>query len=136
MTTRMALLVLTAVGLTASPVLAGGPEAFDVGKELGGAGSERRAVSLSLVKMPEYTVNAVAVKDEVPMHRHEDGSHVLYIVSGRGTASLDGKPVALKPGVLVHIPKNVDHSIKVEGGKMTFIDFVQHPVDPSRVEKK
>ena len=81
-------------------------------------------------------MNAVAVNDEIPTHRHEDGSHVLYIVSGRGTASVEGKPVALKPGVIVHIPKGITHSIKAEGGKLTFVDFVQHAFDPNQAGKK
>ena len=129
-------LAVTALSLLAGPAFAGEAEVFDVTKELTGAGQGRRAVNLPLVKTPEYTVNAVAVKDEIPMHRHEDGSHVLYIVSGRGTATLDNKPVALKPGIVLHIPKGVNHSIKVEGGKMTFVDFVQHSFDPNQAEKK
>jgi quercetin dioxygenase-like cupin family protein len=133
---RTALIVITGISLLTSPAFAGEAEVFDLGKEFSGAGQGRRAVNLSLVKTPEYTVNAVAVRDEIPMHRHEDGSHVLYIVSGRGTATLDGKPVALKPGIVVHIPKGISHSIKVEGEKMTFVDFVQHSVGPDQAEKK
>jgi len=133
---KLLALVLTALSLLAGPAFAGEAEVFDLNKELGGAGQGRRAASLSLVKTPEYTVNAVAVKEEIPMHRHEDGSHVLYIVSGRGTATLDGKPVTLKPGIVVHIPKGVNHSIKVEGEKLTFVDFVQHAIDPKQAEKK
>ena len=129
-------LAVTAMSLLVGSAFAGEAEVFDVSKKLGGAGQGRRAVNLSLVKTPEYTVNAVAVKEEIPMHRHEDGSHVLYIVSGRGTATLDGKPVTLKPGIVVHIPKGVNHSIKVEGEKLTFVDFVQHAFDPKQAEKK
>ena len=133
---KLVALVLTALTLLAGASFAGEAEVFDLDKELSGAGQGRRAVNLSLVKTPEYTVNAVAVKEEIPMHRHEDGSHVLYIVSGRGTGTLDGKPVTLKPGVVVHIPKGVNHSIKVEGEKLTFVDFVQHAIDPKQAEKK
>ncbi len=122
--------------LTVGAARAEEAQVFDVGKELSGAGQGRRAVSLALIKRPEYTVNAVAVNDEIPTHRHEDGSHVLYIVTGRGTASVEGKPVALKPGVLVHIPKGITHSIKAEGGKLTFVDFVQHAFDPNQAGKK
>ena len=128
--------LLAGMTLTWSAVFADEAEVFDVGKVLSGAGQGRRAVSLGLVKRPEYTVNAVAVNDEIPTHRHEDGSHVLYIVSGRGTASVDGKPVALEPGLIVHIPKGIAHSIKAEGGKLTFVDFVQHAANPSGVGKK
>jgi quercetin dioxygenase-like cupin family protein len=131
----MTLALIVGMSLLARPAFAGEAEVFDVGKELSSAGQGRRAVSLSLIKTPEYTVNAVAVRDGIPMHRHEDGSHVLYIVSGRGTATLDGKPVALEPGIVVHIPRGVNHSIKVEGGRMTFVDFVQHAFDSTQAEK-
>jgi quercetin dioxygenase-like cupin family protein len=136
MITGLAIATLIALMASASPAVAGDGAVFDLGKELSGAGQGRRAVSRPLVKMPEYTVNAVAVNDEIPTHRHEDGSHVLYIVSGRGTVIIDGKPVALKPGLVVHIPKGIPHSIKAEGGKMTFVDFVQHAFDPNQAEKK
>jgi len=138
MMTRMAMAFMTGIGLCvlAGPALAEEAEVFDVGKELSGAGQGRRVANVSLVKRPGYTVNAVAVKDEIPMHRHDDGSHVLYIVSGRGTATLGGKPVTLKPGMVVHIPQAVDHSIKVEGGEMRFVDFVRHSTDPTVKDKK
>ena len=134
----MVTLTLALIGgtcLVGGSAFAGGAEVFDVTGELGKAGQGRSAVSLSLVRAPEYTVNAVAIKREIETHRHEDGSHVLYIVSGRGTAILDGKPVALRPGIVVHIPKGVSHSIKVDGEKMTFVDFVQHSVDPTQAER-
>ena len=50
--------------------------------------------------------------------------------------TLDGKSAALKPGTVVHIPTGVNHRIKVDGGKMTFVDFVQHSFDPTQAEKK
>ena len=136
MMTGMAIALVAGMTLTAGAALASEAAVFDLAKELSGAGQGRRAVSRSLVKTPEYTVNAVAVNDEIPTHRHDDGSHVLYIVSGQGTVILDGKSVALKPGLVVHIPQGINHSIKVEGGKMTFVDFVQHAVDPNQAGKK
>ena len=134
--TRLVCLLAVGITLKVGTAFAVEGEVFDLGKELSGAGQGRRAVSLSLIKKPEYTVNAVAVNDEIPMHRHEDGSHVLYIVSGQGTVVLDGKAVALKPGLVVHIPRGIQHSIKAEGGRLTFVDFVQHTVDPAQAETK
>jgi mannose-6-phosphate isomerase-like protein (cupin superfamily) len=120
-----------------SPGFAGDAEVFDVSKELSEAvRGGRRAVNVALVKMPDYTVNAVAVKDEIPLHRHDKGSHVLYIISGRGTVTIDGKPVALKPGLVVHIPQGIDHSVKVEGGELRFMDFVRHSSTPTVKDKK
>jgi quercetin dioxygenase-like cupin family protein len=133
---RLALAIVTGMIVMPSWAIAEDGEVFDLTAELKKADQTRPAVNRSLIKTPEYTVNAVAIKREIETHRHDDGSHVLYIVSGRGTATLDGKPVTLKPGTVVHIPKGVSHSIKVEGGKMTFLDFVQHHFDPNQAEKK
>ena len=129
--TRAALSAVAVGLLTAAVALAGEVEVFDVGKELAGADEGRRAVNRRLVREPAYTVNAVAVNDEIPSHRHEDASHVLYIVSGRGTALVGGESVALKPGLVVHIPKGIVHSLKADGERLTFVDFVPH-ADASR----
>jgi len=64
--TGMPLALVAGLTLTAAAAFAGEAEVFDLGKELSGAGQGRRSVSLSLVKTPEYTVNAVAVNDEIP----------------------------------------------------------------------
>jgi quercetin dioxygenase-like cupin family protein len=48
-----------------------------------------------LVKTSSYTVGAVAVKDEIKPHRHNDGEHVLYIVSGGGTMTHGDKTITL-----------------------------------------
>ena len=58
-----------------------------------------------LVKEPTYTVGAVAVKDEIKAHRHKDGDHVLYIVSGQGSMTHGTQTIALTPGLVVHVPK-------------------------------
>jgi quercetin dioxygenase-like cupin family protein len=98
-------------------------------------GDQRPGFTLQqMVKTPDYTVGAIAVKDEIKMHRHLDGNHVVYIVSGQGTATVDGKQVALKPGTVIHIPKGVTHNIKAEGGELTLLDFAQPPFDPNKME--
>ena len=87
-----------------------------------------------LVKTPTYTVGAVAVKDEIKPHRHNDGEHVIYIVSGGGTMTHGDKTIALKPGMVVHVPVGVAHSIKAAGGDLTLVDFAQPPFDPNKME--
>jgi quercetin dioxygenase-like cupin family protein len=87
-----------------------------------------------LVRAPEYTVSAVVVNKEIPPHQHDDAGHVLYIVSGHGTATLDGQSVSLTPGALVHIPRGVRHSLMARGGRLTLVDFVGHAVEPNRGE--
>jgi hypothetical protein len=38
-----------------------------------------------MVRTATFTVGAVTIKDEIKPHRHHDGAHVLYMVSGGGT---------------------------------------------------
>jgi quercetin dioxygenase-like cupin family protein len=129
------LVVVIALSLVANRAFAGGPEVFDVNREAAKTNPKAEADSRYLVKAPQYTVNAVVVRKEIPTHQHPEGNHVLYIVSGRGTATVDGQPVSLKPGVLVHIPHGIVHSIRAQGGKLTFVDFVQHASDPSQTSQ-
>ncbi len=129
---RLAPAMIAGMSLCAAAAFAGDAEVFDFNKEISKANPQAGAANRFMIKMPEYTVSAVVVKDEIPTHDHKDGNHVLYIVSGHGTATVDGKPVALKPGVLVHIPRGIVHRIKAERGKITFVDFVQHAFDPAQ----
>jgi quercetin dioxygenase-like cupin family protein len=87
-----------------------------------------------LVKTPTYTVGAVAVKDEIKAHRHKDGDHVIYIVSGQGTMTHGDQTIPLKPGMVVHVPKGVVHSVKAQGGELTLVDFAQPPFNPDQME--
>ena len=80
-----------------------------------------------MVKTTTFTVGAVAVQEEIKPHRHHDGAHVLYIVSGSGTMTNGDQTVTLKPGMIVHVPADVAHGIKAEGGELTLVDFTQPP---------
>jgi mannose-6-phosphate isomerase-like protein (cupin superfamily) len=87
-----------------------------------------------MVKTATFTVGAVAVKEEIKPHRHHDGAHVLYIVSGGGTMTHGDQTITLKPGMIVHVPVGVAHGIKAEGGELTLVDFAQPPFDPDKME--
>jgi quercetin dioxygenase-like cupin family protein len=65
---------------------------------------------------------------------HNDGAHVLYIVSGGGTMTQGDKTITLKPGMMVHIPAGVAHGIKAEGGELTLVDFAQPSFDPNKMK--
>ena len=88
----------------------------------------------AIVKTPTFTVGAVAIKDEVKPHRHKDGAHVVYIVSGGGTMTHGSETIVLKPGMIVHVPPGVAHGIKVDSGELTLVDFAQPPFDPNKME--
>ncbi len=50
-------------------------------------------------------------------HTHP-GYDVSYVLEGEGTLIVDGKPdQALKPGVVIQVPPNVPHDVKVAPGK-------------------
>ncbi len=120
--------------LAAGLALAGSSEVFNFSDEVA-KGDQKAGFTLKqMVKTPEYTAGAISVKDEIKMHVHRDGNHVIYIVSGSGTAVLDGKPVTLKPGMILHIPKGSTHNIKAEGGELTILDFAHPPFDPAKME--
>ena len=130
----MVVVMVAGLSLAGGPALAAESQAFDFQEQVK-KGDQRAGFTLQqMVKTPDYTVGAVAVQDEIKMHRHQDGNHVLYIVRGQGTATVDGKPVPLKPGMVLHIPKGVSHSLKAEGGELTLVDFAQPPFDPNKME--
>ena len=87
-----------------------------------------------MVKAATFTVSAIAIKDEVKPHRHNDGAHVVYIVSGGGTMTHGDQTITLKPGMIVHVPPGVAHGIKVADGELTLVDFAQPPFDPNKIE--
>lgn len=50
-----------------------------------------------------------------PSNRHHGADQWLYVVSGAGLASVNGKSVPLRAGVLLLIEKNDRHEIKNTG---------------------
>ena len=87
-----------------------------------------------MVRTATFTVGAVAVTEAIQPHRHHDGAHVLYIVSGGGTMTHGDQTITLKTGTIVHVPVGVPHGIKAEGGDITLVDFAQPPFDPDKME--
>jgi len=97
-------------------------------------GEERGGFTFRMVvKGPAFTVGAVAASD-IRAHRHSDGAHVLYIVSGRGVITLDGQTVDLRPGLIVYVPRGVVHSVKKTTPSLQFIDFAQPAFNPANIE--
>jgi len=126
--------IVMGLSLVGGPVWAAEGQVFDVQEQVK-KGDQRAGFTLQeLVKTPNYTVGAVAVQDEIKMHRHADGDHNVYILSGQGTVTLGEKQIPVKPGMLIHIPKNLPHGIKAQGGEVTLIDFAQPPFDPNKME--
>ncbi len=127
------LTVVMGMSLVAGSVFAEN-HVFDFSDEIKQGEQRPGFTSKAIVKTPTFTVGAVAIKDEVRLHRHHDGAHVIYTVSGHGTMTHGDKTIALKPGMVVHVPPGVVHGIKAEGGELTLVDFSQPPFDPNKIE--
>ena len=130
---RMVGTMVMAMSLMAGSTLAQ-DHAYNFNEEVK-KGEERQGFTLKvLVKEPTYTVGAVAVKDEIKAHIHKDGDHVIYIVNGQGSMTHGTQTIALKPGMVVHIPNGEVHSIKAQGSELTLLDFAQPPFKPDQME--
>jgi mannose-6-phosphate isomerase-like protein (cupin superfamily) len=130
---RIGLAVLIGMGLIAGSVYADN-HAFEFNDEVKKGEQRAGFTNKAVVKTATFTVGAVAVKEEIKPHRHNDGAHVLYIVSGGGTMMHGDKTITLKPGMIVHVPAGVPHGIKAAGGELTLVDFAQPPFDPNKME--
>ena len=130
---RIGLAVFMGMSLVAGSVCAE-DHAFEFSNEVKQGEQRPGFTNKVMVKTATFTVGAVAVKEEIKPHRHNDGAHVLYIVSGGGTMMHGDKTITLKPGMIVHVPVGVAHGIKAEGGDLTLVDYAQPPFDPNKME--
>jgi mannose-6-phosphate isomerase-like protein (cupin superfamily) len=130
---RVGLAVLMGISLIAGSVYADN-HAFEFSNEVKQGEQRAGFTNKVMVKTTTFTVGAVAVKEEIKPHRHHDGAHVLYIVSGGGTMTHGDQTITLKPGMIVYVPVGVAHGIKAEGGELTLVDFAQPPFDPNKME--
>lgn len=46
-----------------------------------------------------------------PVHYHPNCEEVLYVISGQGLQSYDGRTILLKPGMTIRIPAKVKHNM-------------------------
>ena len=66
-----------------------------------------------------------------PKHYHADANEIQYVVDGTGTQWLGDKQVALKPGMLLIIPKGTTHGGSVEtGGHLKIVAIKTPPQAP------
>jgi quercetin dioxygenase-like cupin family protein len=130
---RIGLAVLMGMSLVAGSVYADN-HAFEFSNEVKQGEQRPGFTNKVMVKTATFTVGAIAVKEEIKPHRHHDGSHVIYVVSGSGTMTHGDKAIMLKSGMLVHVPVGVAHGIKADGGELTLVDFAQPPFDPNKME--
>ncbi len=66
-----------------------------------------------------------------PKHYHADANEIQYVIDGTGTEWLGDKQVALKPGILLIIPKGTAHGGSVEtAGHLKLIAIKTPPQAP------
>lgn len=46
---------------------------------------------------------------EIPLHSHDEAEEILFVVSGRGTATVDDQTAEIVPGSVVFIPPRTNH---------------------------
>lgn len=51
---------------------------------------------------------------KVPLHRHPHSTELLYIRSGTGSMTVDGKLYLIKPGSVVSVPQGAEHSFTAD----------------------
>ena len=105
------------------------------------AGSEA-GVYIDSIKMPEDTENiyvkklstdkhssqfVVFVRKFVPLHKHMHHSESVYVLSGEGEFTLDGKMTRISAGHFVYIPEGVAHGVKTTSKEPLKVLSVQAP---------
>ena len=58
---------------------------------------------------------SLAPGSSIGLHRHENNSEAIYVLSGHGTASLDGAPEPLGPGQCHFCPMGHEHQLVNDG---------------------
>ena len=67
-------------------------------------------------------------------HFHADANEVQVMLAGTGTEWLGDHQVALKPGMMIVIPKGTNHGgLVVTSGQLTFLSIKTPPQDPTDV---
>ena len=64
-----------------------------------------------------------------PVHTHEQGDELFYVVSGRGTARLGDKVQTIEPGDVVFVPTGAVHQIgnRKKGKPLKVVFFMASP---------
>jgi mannose-6-phosphate isomerase-like protein (cupin superfamily) len=67
-----------------------------------------------------------------PRFFHTGYDEVYYVLSGKGSVTLDGKASPLRPGSVVVIPAGVSHSVQSDPGLE--VEFVIFGIPPMAIE--
>lgn len=74
--------------------------------------AETGVLSKVLLKVPhcQYTLFCLAAGTDIAEHTSTRNA-VVQVIEGRGTLTLEGQDIELKPGVFVFMPANAPHAL-------------------------
>ncbi len=103
----------------------------------GGAGTFRILIDeeTSGAKHFSLLVNTMRAGAQGAEHKHPE-EHCFYILSGRGTMYIDGKPTHVGPEMAIFAPPNVPHKFDVgPEGDLTYV-VIYAPPGPEQLLKQ
>ena len=63
----------------------------------------------------------------IPLHRHLHQDKVLFVHKGQGRATLDGKAITVRPGIMVVVPRQAWYSLRNTGTGMLQVAWTSAP---------
>lgn len=83
--------------------------------ELGKTPPDWRVVTTTKRSQAAIMVISPGDKEGGPDNRH-DSDQWLFVVDGRGSATVEGEEVELEPGVLLLVEKGEEHEVRADAG--------------------
>lgn len=74
----------------------------------------------------QYTLFCLAAETEISEHTSTRNA-TLNVLAGKGTLTLDGKEIALSPGVFVLMKANAPHALKAEENLAFLLTLSENP---------
>jgi mannose-6-phosphate isomerase-like protein (cupin superfamily) len=73
------------------------------------------APAVELHRGAEASLHLVQVREGVRPHYHRDRDETVYVLRGEARFTLAGEEFDLRPGMLLHVPRRLVHSVRVMG---------------------
>jgi quercetin dioxygenase-like cupin family protein len=92
----------------------------DLGEMMRAAGN---GVQWTLVEPSDLNANLVhlEVGSTLPEHVNKEVDVLLVVLAGDGILRLDGRPFALSPNVVAHVPKGASRAVEAVGSALSFL---------------
>jgi quercetin dioxygenase-like cupin family protein len=113
------------------------PEAVVVSEVLGNIPEgSTKVIKREVADCGEVTVDIFSATMDLPNHFHRKSNEIAIFLEGTGEFIFEGRaPILIKPGTVIFIPKNQQHSFKNGGGRYTLIRiFAPHFESNDRIK--